>query len=217
MCTYIPRVVFLVQTPNRLLLFSKSQKERNKAVDTDSWRVPASWTRGSVPGPLTVAVTSPRHTHAVTGTGNCTATVTDWEDQSSVLRRKRLRPPETLTLHLPLCYSRMPTGQGDSRIPTGQGDLPTIFIIIENTTALFQENGVVSLSRCFTGIINPYVLCQDANRSMKPVVLSVVTYDWERPNVCYKEERSWGVGSTARKASRPGEACLLEKWPAAIG
>lgn len=77
MCTYIQRVVFLVQTPNRLLLFSKSQKETNKAVDTDSWRVPASWTHGSVPGPLTVAVTSPRHTHAVTGTGNCTATVTD--------------------------------------------------------------------------------------------------------------------------------------------
>ena len=50
-----------------------------------------------------------------------------------------------------------------------------------------------------------------ANRSMQPVVLSVVTYDWERPNVCYKEERSGGVGSTARKASRPGEACLLEK------
>ena len=42
MCTYIQKVVFLVQTPNRLLLFSKSQKERNKAVDTNSWRVPAS-------------------------------------------------------------------------------------------------------------------------------------------------------------------------------
>lgn len=52
---------------------------------------------------------------------------------------------------------------------------------------------------------------------MKPVALSVVTYDRESPNVCCKEERPGGVDSTARKASRPGEACLLEKWPAAVG
>ena len=79
----------------------------------------------------------PAPTMAVTGTGSCTATMTNWEDQSSILRRKHLSLLKTLKLDLPLRYSRT---------QTGQRDLPTIFIIMENTVALFQANGVVYLT-----------------------------------------------------------------------
>ena len=37
MCVYIQKAVFLAQTPNRVLLLSKSQKEIKRAVNTDSW------------------------------------------------------------------------------------------------------------------------------------------------------------------------------------
>lgn len=159
-----------------------------------------SWMHSSVSSPLTAAVT---------GTGSGMATMTNWEDQSSIRRRTHLRLLKTLKLDLPLRYSR---------IQTGQGDLPSIFINNREHSGLVpSKRGRFLNQSCFIGIINPYVFCQDANRSMKPVALSVVTYDWENPHVCCKEERSGGVDSTARKASRPGEACLLEKWPAAIG
>lgn len=129
-CVYIfKKWKFLKLLTGYSYFITPLQKEINHAVSTDSWR----YTLGAECTDLCQAPWLWLWLRPVTHTptGMETARPLDW--------LQRFRAVYWVPIKLLGC-----TSLRYSRIPTGQGDLPTTFIIIENTMALLQENGVIS-------------------------------------------------------------------------